>query len=769
VRPEALETAPKQRIDEETVLLGDREIPVVRLIAAVLARVAQEAVRTAGGELLDTTLTCPAAWGSPRRERLLAAARLAGLERVRLAAEPVAAAIHFAGLVPVPTGASVLVYDFGAGTFDASVVRNTPTGPVVLAAGGLVDTGGLDIDAALVAQLGSVYGERDPDTWQRLVRPGTAEERRANRQLWEDVRRAKELLSRTPSTHVFIPLLGVDAPLGREQLDDLARPIVERTIGSAELVLRNAGVPAARLAGAFLVGGASRLPLAATLLHRALGVAPTAIEQPELAVAEGSLLAPAIPAPSAFTDPSFTDPSFTDPSLFPPGPIGAPPIIGPAAPSSRPGPSGADAAPAPEPADTVGPPPRPPRPRRRGWTWVGAGAAAAVAAGAIAVPVALHRAATNRANTAGTGPAAPGSKSTAPPACGRKIAFIGGLTGSAASFVVPIQQGTQLAVDQYNAAHPSCTVALLNQDTTSDPAQAPSVASRVVADPTVLGVIGPVLSGEVTAAGAILENATLPMISPSASSPELSTRHWTVFHRLIGDDGSEGTAAGKYLTQQLHASKVYVVGDGSTTGNLLTEAAKKVLGDARITGRGTVDPDGRVLAPLVAQITSKHADAVYDVTDAGAAGQLLNQLRKAGNTVNFVGTSLLLDNQTFTQNAGSNLGAVHLTCLCVPIGDSGTAAKFRADFQSRFKTEVGDYSGYGYDAARIFLGGIGTGVPARPAMLSYVNRYDSTGVMGRYRFTSTGNLEPTLTRVGVYRPGTGSDGGSTFESEESGG
>src|SRR5262249_54289978 len=75
--------------------------------------------------------------------------------------------------------------------------------------------------------------------------------------------------------------------------EQLARPILDRTVIATQLAVTAAGVPAGQLSAIFLVGGSSRIPLAATLLHRAFGLAPTAIEQPELAGAQGALqLAP---------------------------------------------------------------------------------------------------------------------------------------------------------------------------------------------------------------------------------------------------------------------------------------------------------------------------------------------------------------------------------------------------------------------------------------------------------------------------------------------
>jgi hypothetical protein len=289
VHPERFEPHPKRRIDDGTVLLGTDEYPVAQLIAAVLGRVRAEVVRMMGGEPGSVVLTYPAAWGGRRRAVLLDAARRAGLPGPELLAEPVAAASYFVTVteVDVGVGSCVLVYDFGAGTFDASVLRRTAEGWEILASEGLPDAGGLDVDAAIVAYIAATYTSSRPEEVRRLVAPESAGDRRANRLLWDDVRTAKEVLSRASSTYIHLPLIEDDVPLGREQLERLARPVLDRTVSLTRTVVGGV-VRDGTLAGVFLVGGSSRIPLAATLLHRAVRVSPTAIEQPELVVAEGS-------------------------------------------------------------------------------------------------------------------------------------------------------------------------------------------------------------------------------------------------------------------------------------------------------------------------------------------------------------------------------------------------------------------------------------------------------------------------------------------------
>jgi len=306
--PASCEPNPKRRIDELDVLLGERVVGVGQLIAAVLCRVVAEFERTVGSPPSDVTMTCPASWGAPRRRVLAGAASAAGLSDARLVAEPVAAATYFAqGLGhDVPLGSAVVVYDFGAGTFDASVVSRTAHGFDVLALDGLDNVGGLDIDELVMDLIGAGC---PADGWRRVTHPSTMEEQRAARAVRAEAREAKERLSRTASVTVTVPLVGCDVLVTREELEQRARPLVDQTVRVTEGVIRGAKLPKERLVGVFLVGGASRMPLVATQLHRAFGSAPVVIEQPELVVAEGSVLFGVdAPAPAPTTQPAVLQP-----------------------------------------------------------------------------------------------------------------------------------------------------------------------------------------------------------------------------------------------------------------------------------------------------------------------------------------------------------------------------------------------------------------------------------------------------------------------------
>ncbi|GGM33021.1 Hsp70 family protein [Dactylosporangium sucinum] len=306
--PSRYEPNPKRRIDDGTVLLGSREYAVSDLLAALLRRTADEASRVLGIMPVRTVLTYPANWATHRRSVLADAASRAGMPSPILVPEPIAAAAYFTSVLGrgIAPGGHLVVYDFGGGTFDTTVLRRRPDGGWdVLASDGLPDVGGVDLDAAIVGHVGQSLTLTDGGKWRQLMEPSDETGRRRSLLLREDVRQAKEQLSRTSSAGIHVPLFDIDVHLTRSEFEQLSRSYLERTVDLTVGTLQRAGVRPDQIGGLFLVGGSSRIPMVSTLLHQRLGIAPTLIEQPELVVALGSVLAAMPPRPP-----------------FPPGPPG---------------------------------------------------------------------------------------------------------------------------------------------------------------------------------------------------------------------------------------------------------------------------------------------------------------------------------------------------------------------------------------------------------------------------------------------------------------
>jgi molecular chaperone DnaK (HSP70) len=291
VDPSRFEPHPKRRIDEGSLLLGNSVLTVGDAVRAVLRRAVAEARHCAGGAVVDLlVLTHPAEWGNVRIQQLRTAARGLGKE-LALVPEPAAAAVFHSASHAMSDGGTLAVLDLGGGTVDASVVRREAAAFMVLATRGEPNFGGTDIDQLLLDHIGRIVAGADPRAWTQLNEGRNLPDRRRRRMLRQDVRGAKETLSRHTYTDVPIPPPFSDVHVTRT---DLERLILEPLTGTAELVLdtlRDAAVPAGGLTGVFLVGGSSRIPLVSRLIHERTGLVPTTLDQPETVVARGALRA----------------------------------------------------------------------------------------------------------------------------------------------------------------------------------------------------------------------------------------------------------------------------------------------------------------------------------------------------------------------------------------------------------------------------------------------------------------------------------------------
>jgi type VII secretion-associated protein (TIGR03931 family) len=309
VDPARYEPNPKRRVDEGELLLGSTVLPVVDVVRAVLTRAVAEARRVAGGPPVDQlVLTHPADWGAIRTGVLSRAA--AGLGReVVLVPEPVAAAVFHSATGGLADGTALAVLDLGGGTVDASVVARRGGRFQVLATKGDPGFGGADVDQLLLDHLGSSVGEDDAEAWRQLVEGREMADRRRRRVLRQDVRGAKETLSRHAYTDVPMPPPFRDAHVTRADLERLISAPLDRVVALVVAAVRDAGLDPLELAGVFLVGGSSRIPLVARLVHEQSGVVPTSIDQPETVVARGALIAMAPDADRAASPPGADDPT----------------------------------------------------------------------------------------------------------------------------------------------------------------------------------------------------------------------------------------------------------------------------------------------------------------------------------------------------------------------------------------------------------------------------------------------------------------------------
>jgi len=351
-----------------------------------------------------------------------------------------------------------------------------------------------------------------------------------------------------------------------------------------------------------------------------------------------------------------------------------------------------------------------------------------VAAAAIATGLTLAACGTTDDSSGDNGGTASGE-----PACDLKIAFMGALTGPAAGLGIAAVQGAELAVDQYNDKNADCPVEFVKQDSQSDPKQAPGVAKDIIDDPKVIGLVGPLFSGESEAADPLFNEAGLPMITASATNPTLSEQGWDFFHRMLGNDAAQGPVVGTVLTDVAKAKRPFLVADDSAYGQGLTAEAKKDLGDA-VAGQDRITTGQTDFQPTVTKILDADADGVFFGGYYPEAQVFIKQLRGAGYDGAFVVPDGVKD-PSYMDVAGDAAEGTIVTCPCVP---GETVDQFNEAYTKKFNEAPGTYGPEAYDAANVFLDGIAEGITDRAKMNEFVDSYDADGISKHIAFADNG-------------------------------
>jgi len=250
----------------------------VEVSAEILKKLRKRAEQALGGDLIGAVVTVPAYFDDAQRQATKDAARLAGLNVLRLLSEPTAAAVAY-GLDHGAQG-MYAVYDLGGGTFDISILRLTKGVFEVLATGGDSALGGDDFDQRVFCWLVE---------HSRLL-PLSAQDTRL---LMVKAREAKERMSAEPEVRVNAVLSTgevIDQTLTSRDFVQMTQPLVQKTLAACRNALRDAGLKISEIDGVVMVGGATRMPHVRHAVGEFFGQAPLTNIDPDKVVALGAAI-----------------------------------------------------------------------------------------------------------------------------------------------------------------------------------------------------------------------------------------------------------------------------------------------------------------------------------------------------------------------------------------------------------------------------------------------------------------------------------------------
>jgi hypothetical protein len=289
----------RQLGDSSPILAGEQFVSAETLETALGDWVFRRACELEGSPPNHVVFTFPAFWGAYRRDLFLTLARdiVDKAEQVTLVTEPEAAAAFYASRDRLPTDTIVGVYDLGGGTFDASILQKTDGGFKVLGRpAGDDQLGGADLDRALLEYVTERAGVR----WDELDR-ADARTARDMMHLRRNVILAKEMLSHELNAEVAVAIDSIDTTvrLTRREVEQLAEPMITRTIDVFQTALAYASVSPSDLHSILLVGAASRMPRIAEALSEQFHVPLALDSHPKFAICLGAAISSPDTSPAA--------------------------------------------------------------------------------------------------------------------------------------------------------------------------------------------------------------------------------------------------------------------------------------------------------------------------------------------------------------------------------------------------------------------------------------------------------------------------------------
>lgn len=270
------------------VKMGDKWYSPIEISSMILQKIKIDAEDKLGEKVESAVITCPANFDDSQRKATKTAGEIAGFRVLRVINEPTAAALAYGLGKKQPQ--KVLVYDFGGGTFDVTILEVAPETVEVLATGGEAHLGGKDFDQRIINWLIEQFKKDEHfDLTKDLL---------ALQRIKEAVEKAKIELSSTLETEINLPYITADASgpkhlyykITRAQFESLTNDLIEKSIERVKKTLEEAKLTKDQIDEIVLVGGTTLIPKVREEVKKFFGKEPNKSINPEEIVAIGAAI-----------------------------------------------------------------------------------------------------------------------------------------------------------------------------------------------------------------------------------------------------------------------------------------------------------------------------------------------------------------------------------------------------------------------------------------------------------------------------------------------
>jgi branched-chain amino acid transport system substrate-binding protein len=337
-----------------------------------------------------------------------------------------------------------------------------------------------------------------------------------------------------------------------------------------------------------------------------------------------------------------------------------------------------------------------------------------------------------------------------------KIGFQGALSGDNQQLGINEINAVELAVKQANEKGDlPFKLEVVKSDDGGTPDKSPAAASALLQDTGIVGVVGPIFSGPTKAVGKTYADAGMPLISPSATNPTLTSSGFTTFHRVAPPDSVEGPQAADWLAKK--AKKVFVIDDTTEYGKGAADAVQQELKAKGVSvTRQSVPQSTQDYGAIAQAVASSGVQAMfYGGYDAQAA-----LLAKALQSAGYKGISMGgngVKSTVFTKNAGSAGNGWYFSCGCQDATTAPSAKDFAAAYKAMYNTDPSTYSPEAYDATNAMIEAIkeaqSKGKVTRQSVEQAVNSLDFKGITTEVKFLQNGEVEQQV--INLYKQENG--------------
>jgi branched-chain amino acid transport system substrate-binding protein len=363
----------------------------------------------------------------------------------------------------------------------------------------------------------------------------------------------------------------------------------------------------------------------------------------------------------------------------------------------------------------------------------------------------------------------------APAALEIKIGHVAPLTGGIAHLGKDNENGARLAIEEANAANitidgKQARFVLLAEDDQADPKVGTTVAQKLV-DARVNGVVGHLNSGTTIPASSIYNQAGIPMISGSATNPQLTEQGFKGVFRVVGRDDQQGPAVASYLASEKKPKVVAVIDDATAYGEGIANEVEKTLkaANVRVLPREKGTDKTTDWKAILTKLRGQSPDAVFYGGMDATGGPLIKQGRELGIKAAFAfGDGACTDKMK--ELAGD--AAEGLLCSQAGIPPQAASKKFLDAYKGKFNVDPILYAPFTYDSANLLIEAMKKANSADPAKyLPELQKISFTGSTGAISFDDKGDRKDAEITIftmkgGKIEPLAVVKGGNTVPYEE---